>query len=158
MVLVVQFLAAALLIIAIPSGVFAQPVQEFRDHQPKYQHRVMPTPAPGEIPIIPPDVKARHRLMVNSVTQEDRYFAIDALQQAAGSRGRSISWRNPDSRNSGAYLVTSEFVETYVNGHIANCFRARMTLNAGGETDVQIQTVCQRPDNGVWTVAAVHVD
>jgi len=127
-------------------------------YQPRYQHRVMPTPAPDEIPIVPPDVKARHDRMVNSVSQEDRFFAIDALQQAAESRGHSVFWRNPDSGNSGAYLVTPEFIETYVNGLIANCYRARMTLHVGRETDVQIQTVCQRPDNGVWTVAAVHLD
>ncbi len=127
-------------------------------YQPRYEHRVMPGPAPGERGIIPPEVTARHGRMSATTTQEDRYFAIDALQQAATHRGREVAWRNPDTRNSGSYLVTNETFESSVNGIMITCYWARMVLRVAGEVDRQRQGVCRREHNGVWVVVAVDAD
>ena len=127
-------------------------------YQPRYQHRVMPGPAPGDRPIIPPEVQARHGRMVPHVTQEDRYFAISALQTAAEQRGREIGWRNPDSGNAGSYLVTTETFESSMHGVNITCYWARMILRAAGGVDRQRQGICQRPDSGIWVVVTVDAD
>lgn len=127
-------------------------------YEPRYQHRVMPTPDRSDRSIIPPEAKARHGRMAASVTQEDRYFAIDALQKAAKQRGQEVVWRNPDSGNSGSYTVTNDTFETSANGYMIACQWARMVLRAAGEVDVQRQGVCPRQDNGIWVVVTVDAD
>lgn len=127
-------------------------------YQPQYQHRVMPSNPTGNRPLVSPETTARHARMIPSVSQEDRYFALDSLQTAAENIGRTVAWQNPMNGNSGTYTVSRESYETYVNGKAMTCYWALMTLTAAGLTDQQRQGVCKRPDNGVWTPAAVDVD
>lgn len=124
----------------------------------KHPHSVIPNPTLEDRPIVPPEVKSRHGRMVPSLTQEDRFFAIDALQIAIKKRGVEINWRNPASGNSGSYITTGEVFETSVNGQINTCWWVRMTLQAASEIDIQRQGVCQRGDNQLWTVATVDAD
>lgn len=126
--------------------------------EPKHPHRVIPNPTLEDWPIIPPEVKSRHGRMVPSVTQEGRFFALDALQIAMKKRGVEINWRNPASGNSASYITTGDAFETSVNGQITTCWWVRMTLRAAGESDIQRQGVCQRGDNQLWTVAIVDAD
>lgn len=92
-----------------------------RTREPRDPRSVIPDPALEDRPIIPPEVKSRHGRMGPSVTQEDRFFAIDALQIAMKNRGLEINWRNPASGNSGSYVATNDIFETSVNGQITTC-------------------------------------
>lgn len=61
--------------------------------------------------------------------------------------GQTISWRNPDSGNSGTVTPTSE--GTASNGDYCREFQQSVTV--GGKTEQAFGTACRQPD-GSWKV------
>ncbi|WP_300299674.1 RT0821/Lpp0805 family surface protein [Ferrovibrio sp.] len=61
--------------------------------------------------------------------------------------GQTISWRNPDSGNSGTVTPTRE--GTAANGDY--CREFQQTVTVGGKTEKAFGTACRQPD-GSWKI------
>ncbi|MFN4310078.1 MAG: hypothetical protein ACK4FK_05735 [Ferrovibrio sp.] len=126
----------------------------------KHRERIERLETEGNRPIVLPEVAARQARMGLYVTQEDRRRTIDAYQLAGEDRGREYFWSNPATGNAGSILLFADqkFNDTYMHGKLVPCYRGRMLLHAGGETDEQRQVICKLPHNGVWTTVQTELD
>jgi surface antigen len=81
----------------------------------------------------------------------DRQRANAAAAQALESvpSGQSVTWRNPDSGNTGA--VTP--VRTYQTATGQYCREYTQTINIGGERHQSYGTACRQPD-GTWRIVS----
>lgn len=64
-----------------------------------------------------------------------------------GTTGRSSTWRNPDTGNSGTITPTRTFEVS--NGEY--CREYTQTINVGGSTERAYGTACRQPD-GSWQI------
>lgn len=110
--------------------------------------------------VVLPEVAARWARTTAAATAEDRRLAKQAFQIAGESLGREQFWQNPASGNSGSIVLfpDQKSNHTYLHGKLVACYYGRMTLHAGGETDVQRQLVCKLPHNQYWTTVQVETD
>lgn len=84
----------------------------------------------------------------SSLDKADRTAMERASQQAtAAPIGETVSWRNPDSGNSGTVTPTRE--GTANNGDYCREFQQSVTV--GGKTEQAYGTACRQPD-GSWKV------
>jgi surface antigen len=81
----------------------------------------------------------------------DREKASAAAAQALESvpSGQSVTWRNPDSGNTG--VVTP--VRTYQIATGQYCREYTQTINIGGERHQSYGTACRQPD-GTWKIVS----
>ncbi|WP_300295626.1 hypothetical protein [Ferrovibrio sp.] len=114
----------------------------------------------GNRGVVLPEVAARWARTTSAATAEDRQLAKDAFQRAGEALGREQFWQNPSSGNSGSILLHADqkAKDTFYHGKLVPCYFGRMTLHAGGETDVQRQLVCKMPHNQYWTTVQVETD
>ncbi|HLT76889.1 MAG TPA: RT0821/Lpp0805 family surface protein [Ferrovibrio sp.] len=83
-----------------------------------------------------------------SLDKADRTAMERASQQATTAPiGQTISWRNPDSGNSGTVTPTRE--GTSSSGEYCREFQQSVTV--GGKTEQAYGTACRQPD-GSWKV------
>lgn len=95
-----------------------------------------------------------------TITQGDRWYAVNAFQLAGEQRGRIFSWRNPTTGNSGTIVVYDDWKanDTFYHGRFVPCFRGTMTLRTAVGVDTQRQIICKLPHNGVWTTVQVEAE
>lgn len=126
----------------------------------RHQDRVERLQSDQRRGVVLPETAARWARTTSAATTEDRRLAIEAFQRAGEALGREQLWQNPNSGNYGSILLHSDqkASDTYYHGKLVPCYRATMTLHAGGETDVQRQIVCKMPHNSVWTTVQVETD
>jgi surface antigen len=84
----------------------------------------------------------------NLLDQRDKRLAAEAQQRAleTAPSGKSVSWTNPDTGNSGA--VTP--VRTFQSGG-AYCREFQNTVTIGGNQEKAYGTACRQPD-GSWRI------
>lgn len=84
----------------------------------------------------------------SSLDKADRSAMERASQQAtAAPIGETISWRNPDSGNSGTVTPTREGT----TGSGDYCREFQQSVTVGGKTEEAYGTACRQPD-GSWKV------
>lgn len=85
-----------------------------------------------------------------SLDKADRTAMERASQQATTAPiGQTISWRNPDSGNSGTVTPTRE--GTSSSGEYCREFQQSVTV--GGKTEQAYGTACRQPD-GSWKIVS----
>ncbi len=84
-----------------------------------------------------------------SLDRADMGYANNTAQEAfeTAPAGRTSSWRNPDSGNSGT--VTP--VKTYQTNNGQYCREYNQTVNVGGRTEEAYGTACRQED-GSWKI------
>lgn len=83
-----------------------------------------------------------------SLDRADRLAADKAYSRAqAAPVGETISWKNPDSGNSGTYTPVRE--GTSSSG--SYCREFQQTVTVGGKTEQAYGTACRQPD-GSWKI------
>jgi surface antigen len=84
----------------------------------------------------------------SSLDKADKAEMEKASQKATTAPvGQTISWRNPDSGNSGTVTPTRE--GTAANGDY--CREFQQTVTVGGKTEQAYGTACRQPD-GSWKI------
>ena len=83
-----------------------------------------------------------------SLDQADRMYMQQAQQQAYSKPlGETVTWNNPESGNSGAYVATRD--GTSSSGRY--CREYQQTVTVGGQQQSAYGTACQQPD-GSWEI------
>ncbi|MEX2650212.1 MAG: RT0821/Lpp0805 family surface protein [Alphaproteobacteria bacterium] len=84
-----------------------------------------------------------------SLDKADQAYADQAAQNTLESSptGRSGTWSNPDSGNSGSITPTT----TYQTASGEYCREYQQTVTVGGQTETAYGTACRQPD-GSWKV------
>lgn len=84
-----------------------------------------------------------------SLDKADRAQMEQASQRAtAAPIGQQISWRNPDSGNSGTITPTREGTNNATGEY---CREFQQTVTVGGKSEQAFGTACRQPD-GSWRV------
>ena len=85
----------------------------------------------------------------HKLDDRDKRMAAEAAQLAfeQGRTGQAVTWRNPDSGNSGSITPT----QTYQIAGGQYCRRYTQDLTIGGEKHETHGTACRQPD-GTWQV------
>ena len=82
-----------------------------------------------------------------SLDKVDKLHAKRAQSQAlAAPIGQPISWRNPDSGNSGAVVATREGTNRASGAY---CREYQTTITVDGQNQTAFGTACRQPD-GAW--------
>ena len=82
-----------------------------------------------------------------SLDKVDKLHAKRAQNQAlAAPIGQPISWRNPDSGNSGAVVATREGTNRASGAY---CREYQTTITVDGQNQTAFGTACRQPD-GAW--------
>lgn len=90
---------------------------------------------------IGPDIRS-------SLNQADQEYAEKATRTAyAGPIGEWVRWQNPQSGNSGTIIALREGYSS--NGTYCRVYR--MTVSAGGNSDLAFGTACKQAD-GAWKI------
>jgi surface antigen len=86
-----------------------------------------------------------------SLDRADQNYLARTTQQSleTAPTGRSTSWQNPDSGNSGTITPT----KTYVNSTGQNCREFQQTIVVGGKTENAYGTACRQSD-GSWRIVS----
>lgn len=84
-----------------------------------------------------------------SLDRADLMFANQNAQNAFETlpSGKSSTWRNPDSGNSGAVTPT----KTYQTSNGQYCREYSQTINVGGQSEQAYGTACRQGD-GTWQI------
>lgn len=81
--------------------------------------------------------------------EHDKLMAERTAQKALedSPSGRSVAWRNPDSKHMGSITPT----RTYQNNEGRYCREYTQDITIGGETQKAYGTACRQPD-GQWII------
>lgn len=83
-----------------------------------------------------------------SLDKADQMYAERAFNQVpAAPVGQQINWSNPDSGNSGTYVVN----KTGRTADNRSCREFTQTINIGGKQQQGVGVACQNPD-GSWAI------
>jgi surface antigen len=88
-------------------------------------------------------------LIGNRLDARDKKMAAEAAQRAFENNhtGQSVTWKNPDSGNSGT--ITPTRTTQLANGQY--CREYRQTVTIGGEQNQAYGTACRQAD-GTWKI------
>ena len=84
-----------------------------------------------------------------SLDRADQQYMTNTAQTTleTAPTGRSTSWQNPDSGNSGQITPT----RTYTNASGQSCREFQQSIVVGGKTENAYGTACRQPD-GTWRI------
>ena len=81
--------------------------------------------------------------------EADRAQAAKAQNKAhTAPVGQTISWKNPDSSNSGTITPTRDGTDTQTGNY---CREYKTTINVDGNSEEAYGTACRQPD-GTWKI------
>lgn len=85
----------------------------------------------------------------NQMDEHDKLMAERTAQKALENSpsGKSVAWKNPDSRHSGSVTPT----KTFQNRQGGYCREYTQEVTIGGETQKAYGTACRKPD-GQWVI------